>query len=78
MALTLSDDHTQQLAIYERILEQPYSYHPHDMGLGIERDMYFTTDGFAIKVYAEAARLQGRITFSRAHLEAAQRELGLR
>jgi len=47
------------------------------LGLGIERDMYFTADGFAIKVYAEAARLQGRITFSRAHLEAAQRELDL-
>ena len=47
------------------------------MGLGIERDMYFTADGFAIKVYAEAARLQGRITFSRAHLEAAADDLGL-
>ena len=47
------------------------------MGLGIERDMYFTAN-YAIKVYAEAARIHGRITFSRALLEAAQRELGLR
>ncbi len=31
MALTLSDDHEQQLAIYERIVEEPYSYRPVDI-----------------------------------------------
>tara|TARA_R110002096_G_scaffold430722_3_gene645005 strand:+ start:1833 stop:2210 length:378 start_codon:yes stop_codon:yes gene_type:complete len=46
------------------------------LGLGIERDMYFTAD-FPIKVYAEAARLHGEITFIREHLEAAANELGL-
>ena len=48
------------------------------LGLGIERDMYFKAGGFSIQVYAAAARLQAGITFSRAHLEAAAEELGLR
>ncbi len=42
MALTLSDDHTQQLVIYERILEQPYSYHPHDIRKIITEDRLST------------------------------------
>tara|TARA_R110002073_G_scaffold335234_3_gene526699 strand:- start:3935 stop:4312 length:378 start_codon:yes stop_codon:yes gene_type:complete len=46
------------------------------LGLGIERDMYFTAD-FSIKVYVEAARFHGEITFTREHLEAAADKLGL-
>ena len=42
MALTLSDDHTQQLAIYERILEQPYSFRPHDIRKIITEDRLST------------------------------------
>ena len=40
------------------------------LGLGIERDLHFTAK-WPIAVYAEAARNQGHITFSNAHLEAA-------
>lgn len=31
MALTLSDDHEQQLALLERILEAPYNHQPHEI-----------------------------------------------
>ena len=43
-------------------------------GLVIERDLHFKAT-HPIQVYAAAARIQSRITFSRAHLEAAQQEL---
>ncbi|MFC3052379.1 DUF2958 domain-containing protein [Kordiimonas pumila] len=39
-------------------------------GLGLERDLHFTAE-HGIKVYAQAARAEGRITFNAELLEAA-------
>lgn len=59
MALTLSDDHTQQLAIYERILEQPYSYHPHDIRKIITEDRLSTKTRVGAFVGVEAYETAG-------------------
>ncbi len=59
MALTLSDDHTQQLAIYERILEQPYSFHPHDIRKIITEDRLSTKTRIGAFVGIEAYESAG-------------------
>ena len=59
MALTLSDDHAQQLAIYERIIEQPHSFHPHDIRKIITEDRVSTKTRVGAFVGVEAYEAAG-------------------
>ena len=59
MALTLSDDHAQQLAIYERFIEQPYNFHPHNIRNIITEERVSTRTRVGAFVGAEAYEAAG-------------------